>query len=67
MKISQREAVLLFVLGIIVVIFVGLNFLIKPAIANNAQKRNSYDELNVSYTQMQTDIKLLGTIDQQIT
>ncbi|MEL7569344.1 MAG: hypothetical protein AAGU14_02150 [Eubacteriaceae bacterium] len=67
MKISQREAVLLFVLGIIVVIFVGLNFLIKPAIAHNAQKRNSYDELNVSYTQLQTDIKLLGTIDQQIT
>ncbi len=67
MKLSQREAVLLFVLGIIVVIFVGLNFLIKPAIAHNAQKRNSYDELNVSYTQMQADIKLLGTIDQQIT
>lgn len=67
MKLSQREAVLLFVLGIIVVIFVGLNFLIKPAIGQNAQKRNSYDELNNSYAKIQSDIKLLGTIDQQIT
>ncbi|NMC56383.1 MAG: hypothetical protein GYA50_04090 [Eubacteriaceae bacterium] len=66
MKLSQREAVLLFVLGIIVVIFVGLNFLIKPIISSNKEKQNTYDELNVSYTQMQSDIKLLGTIDQQI-
>lgn len=67
MKLSQREAVLLFVLGIIVVVFVGLNFLIKPAIVRNMEKRSSYDELNSSLTQIQTDIKLLGTIDQQIT
>jgi hypothetical protein len=44
MKLSQREAVLLFVLGIIVIIFVGLNFLIKPAIAQNIEKQSSYDE-----------------------
>ncbi len=66
MKLSQREAVLLFVLGIIVVVFVGLNFLIKPAIVQNMEKRSSYDELNSSLTQIQTDIKLLGTIDQKI-
>lgn len=67
MKLSQREAVLLFVLGIIVVVFVGLNFLIKPIITSNKAKQNSYDDLNISLTQIQSDIRLLGTIDQQIT
>jgi hypothetical protein len=66
MKLSHRETVLIFLLGIILIIFVGLNFLIKPAIADNKTKQSEYDKLYQTLVKSNADIALLNTIDDQI-
>jgi len=66
MKLSQREAVLLFLLAIVAVVFVGVNILIKPAIASNKEKQATLEDLNQKLVQINSDVKLLDTIDENI-
>jgi Tfp pilus assembly protein PilO len=67
MKLSQREVVLVFLLAVFLVIFIGLNALIKPALAANKEKQATLDELDQKIIQLQSDLQILSIIDDQLT
>ncbi len=66
MKLTKREVMLLFLLGTVAIVFIGLNYLIMPLYNSNQDMKDTLSILNDQLITMQTDQQITGTIDTQI-
>lgn len=66
MKLTKREIMLLFVLGTVAVVFIGVNYLILPLYNSNQGLRDNLAALNDQLLTLGTDQQITGSIDGQI-
>lgn len=66
MKLTKREVMLLFVLGTVAILFVGINYLFMPLYSSNAELKNTLATLQDQVATLQVDQQITGSIDGQI-
>jgi|GEM_PF-6861423 len=66
MKITKREMMLLFVLGTVAILFIGLNYLVMPLYNSNKTLQDNLGLLNDQLLTLQIGQQSAGTIDAQI-
>ncbi len=66
MKLSKREMMLLFVLGAVAIVFIGVNYLVMPLFTTNKELNETLSGLNDQLLTLQTDQQTAGAIDGQI-
>jgi hypothetical protein len=66
MKLTKREMMLLFVLGTVAIVFIGVNYLVMPLYNTNKELNDTLSGLNDQLLTLQNDQRIAGTIDAQI-
>lgn len=66
MNLTQKDKITLGVLVIILSLFIGLWFIIKPAWGEVQDNKKEYNELKSEYTSLQTDLQAKENVKQQV-
>lgn len=66
MKLTKREMMLLFVLGTVAIVFIGVNYLVMPLFTSNKELNDTLSGLNDQLMTLQINQQTAGTIDAQI-